>query len=129
HRVHDLVRARGGDLERRLIQRLRPDQRLADEVPAALRAHLARLRQPHVDDLAVARRPDLAQQEVAVVAEPWVLAAEESEHDGILARDADRHGAPGARASPRASGGLMIDLERLLENAFRAAVAAAAPET
>ena len=38
-----------------------------------------------MDDLTVARRPHLAEQEVAVVSEARVLATEEAEHDGILA--------------------------------------------
>src|SRR5690606_23203621 len=64
----------------RLVERRRTYQRLADEVTGALKAHLAGLGQPHVDDFTVLVRSYSTQQEVAVLLEARVLSPEETEH-------------------------------------------------
>src|SRR5690554_3791040 len=82
--VGDLVRPRQPDLEQGVIGGLRADEALADEVTAALEAHLAGLGETDLDDLAVTIRAHLAQEEVALLTESGVLPPEHAEHEAIL---------------------------------------------
>src|SRR5690606_27711468 len=111
----DPVRPVHRDLERGVVERPRTDQRLPHEVAAARHAHLGGLRQADLDDLAVGVGPDLAQEEVAVLAEARVLTAEQAEHESSVALlcsassmarviAADRNGIATAAAHLRAGG-------------------------